>query len=102
MSDQNKETTRLLNDINSNIKMLCKITALSLKKDTSLQEKKKETKQDQIKVLDELNLPDSIIALIIGSTPGSVQNARSLIKAKAKKTAQVKETEVKDNEQQHL
>ncbi len=95
MSEDNKEIIKLLREQNKNIEMLCKITALSLKKETPLEEKKKETKQDQIQVLDELNLPDSIIALIIGSTPGSVQNARSLMKAK--KTPKPPQTNTEEN-----
>ncbi len=63
--DDNKEIIRLLNELNLNVKMLCRITAYSMKKESPVQGKK-ESLQDQVSLLDEFNLPDSIIALIVG------------------------------------
>ncbi len=83
MSEEYKELIKLLKDLNENIEILIKITALTLRKDSIF--KDKATKQDQIEALDDLNLSDKLIALVIGSTPGSVQNARSLRKAKISK-----------------
>ena len=51
----------------------------------------KETKPEQIEVLEQMKLPDYIIALIIGSTADSVKTQRSQRKAKVKK-AQESET----------
>lgn len=82
MSDD-KKLAKLLEDLNSNIQILSKVTALSFRKDSLL--KGKETKQEQIEVLEAMKLPDDVIALIVGSTPESVQALRSQRKAKAKK-----------------
>lgn len=76
--------TKLLETLNTNIETLSKITALTFRKETLFEGKK--TKQEQIEVLDEMKLPDDVIALIIGSTAGSVQVQRSQRKAKVKKT----------------
>lgn len=59
------------------------MTALTFRKDAIF--KGKETKQEQIEMLEDLQLPDNVIAIIIGSTIDSVQASRSQRKAKAKK-----------------
>ena len=81
--NEEKKLTELLEDLNTNIEILSKITALTFRKDSLF--KGKETKEEQVEVLDDLKLPDNVIALIIGSTPDSVKSLRSLRKAKARK-----------------
>lgn len=88
MSDE-KKLTKLLEDLNSNIETLTKVTALTFRKDSLF--KGKETKPEQIEVLEEMKLPDHMIALIIGSTVDSVKTQRSQRKARVKK-AQESET----------
>jgi hypothetical protein len=98
LSQDNGKLEKLLKDLNTNIELLSKITALTFRKDSIF--KGKETKQEQIEVLEDLKLPDNIIALIIGSTVESVQALRSMKKAKAKKTltAEPEKTEVQDKQ----
>ena len=86
---EEKKLAKLLENLNANIEILSKVTALTFRKDSLF--KGKETKQEQIEVLEEMKLPDDIIALIIGSTTDSVQAQRSQRKAKVKK-AQESET----------
>jgi hypothetical protein len=86
LTQENKKLERLLEDLNSNIEILSKVTALTFRKDSLF--KGKETKQEQVEALEDLKLPDNIIALIIGSTPESVKVLRSMNKAKTKKVLQ--------------
>jgi hypothetical protein len=81
---EDKKLTKLLEKLNSNIEILSKITALTFRKDSLF--KDKDTKPEQIEELEEMKLPDELIALIIGSTAASVKAQRSQRKAKAKKT----------------
>jgi len=83
LSEINKKLENLLEDLNTNIRVLTKVTALTFRKDTLF--KDKETKLEQIKALESLEIPDNIIALIIGSTVESVWSIRSMKKAKEKK-----------------
>ena len=83
----------LLEELNANIEVLSKITALTLRKDTLF--KDKDTKQGQIEVLEALKLPDNVIALVIGSTVDSIQSSRSQKKAKVKNN-QKNETDKKE------
>ena len=83
MSIDSKKFEKLITDLNTNIEILTKVTALSFGKEALLEEKA--TKQEQVEVLEDLTIPDNIIALIIGSTIESVQALRSQRKAKAKK-----------------
>lgn len=94
MSEE-KKLTKLLEDLNANIEILSKVTALTFRKDSIF--KDKETKQEQVEALEDLKLPDNVIALIIGSTVDSVQALRSQRKAKAK---QAQKTEPKQEEVQ--
>jgi hypothetical protein len=98
LSQENKNLEKLLSDLNTNIITLSKITALTFRKDSLF--KGKETKNEQIEALEELKLPDDIIALIIDSTVESVRALRSIRKAKAKKTqtAEPEKTEVQDKQ----
>ncbi len=86
MSPEDKKLEKLLGDLNNNIELLSRITALTFRKETLF--KGTETKQQQIEVLEELKLPDDFIALIIGSTVESVRSLRSMRKAKSKKVAE--------------
>lgn len=83
MSKDNKDLTKQLKSLNKNVEVLIKLTAMSLGKDDLF--KGKEEIGDKIEVFEGLDLPDKIIALIIGSTPESVQSLRSQKKAKLKK-----------------
>jgi hypothetical protein len=87
LSDE-KELTKLLEDLNANIQILTKVTALTLRKDSLF--KGTETTPEQIEILEKMKLPDEIIALVIGSTVKSVQAQRSQRKAKEKKTTEAK------------
>jgi hypothetical protein len=93
LSQDNKRLEKLLENLNTNIDILTKVTALSFRKDSLF--KPETTKQEQVEQLEDLGLPDSVIALIIGSTVESVQALRSQRKSKAKK-AQRAESEKKD------
>jgi len=98
--NEDKKLIKLLEDLNTNIEILSKITALTFRKDSLFQGKN--TKQEQIEVLEDLKLPDNVIALVIGSTPESVKSLRSQRKAKTRKTktksAKPTETEEKTGE----
>ena len=83
MPQDNKELTKALAKLNENIDLLTKVTVLNLRKESIFINA--ETKQQQIEVLEALDLPDRIIALIIGSTVESVRSLRSQVKGKAKK-----------------
>ncbi len=83
MSEE-KKLAKLLENLNANIDILSKVTALTFRRDSLF--KGKETKQEQIEVLEEMKLPDDTIALIIGSSVDSVQAQRSQRKAKEKKS----------------
>lgn len=72
----------LLEKLNTNVEVLSKITVLTLRKDALF--KGKDTKQEQIEVLEDLKLPDDVIALVIGSTVESIRALRSQRKAKVK------------------
>lgn len=92
---EDRKLAKLLEDLNANIQVLSKVTALTFRKDSIF--KGKETKQEQIEVLEDMKLPDEVIALIIGSTPESVKALRSQRKAKARKTQEI-ESEKKAEE----
>jgi hypothetical protein len=81
--------------LNSNIEILTKVTALSFRKESIF--KGKETKQEQIEALEDLKLPDSVIALAIGSTIESIQSSRSQRKSKEKKAPKTMKTEEDPN-----
>lgn len=96
--NEEEKLTKLLEDLNTNIEILSKITALTFRKDSLFQGK--ETKQEQIKVLEDLKLPDNVIALIIGSTVESVQSLRSQRKAKTRKAKAKKAKSAKAEKKQ--
>jgi len=83
LSKDNKDLTKQLKSLNENVEVLIKLTAMSLGKDYLF--KGKEEVGEKIDVFEGLDLSDKIIALIVGSTPESVQSLRSQRKAKLKK-----------------
>lgn len=85
-----KELTKLLKDLNANIQILTKITALTLGKESLF--KGAETTGEQMEILEKMKLPDEIIALATGSTVNAVQIQRSRRKAKEKKTSEAEST----------
>jgi hypothetical protein len=95
LSQDNRELVKVLQSLNSNIEILTKVVALSIRKDSLFDGK--ETKQEQVEKLEPLQLPDRIVALVIGSTPDSVKSLRSQRKAKLKKPPQ-SELERKESE----
>lgn len=80
-----KETTELIKQIkflNSNIKILAKVVSISIGKEEIF--KDKETKEAKIDYLDKMGIPRSLIALMIGSTPGSVSALKCMSKGSKK------------------
>ena len=67
-----------IRNLSENIEILTKVTAISMTKDQLF--KDKEENSEKIKALEIYDLPDKIIALIIGSTPNSVRSLRSQAK----------------------
>ena len=95
LSEQNKDLKNQLKTLNENIDLLTKVTAISAGIETIFKGKKEIG--EKIDALDEYGLPDRIIAMLIGSTEGSVASIRSRKKAKARKVVQTapKNREVK-------
>jgi len=68
--------------LNENLSHLIKVTAINIGKNTIFKDALE--KEDKVRVLDDLKLPDRIIALIIGSTQDSVRSLRLRSKKKAR------------------
>jgi hypothetical protein len=101
LSESTKELLRTLKELNENIDFLTKVVALSVRKDSLFSGK--ETKQQQIEKLEPLDLPDRIVAVIVGSTADSVKALRSQSKKKGKKTEQTsKNKEIERDVQQQI
>jgi hypothetical protein len=79
---ENKDLIKQLRDLNDNIELLTKVTAVSIGGKELL--KAAEDTYSKIEILDKLGIPDKIIALIIGSTPDSIKSLRSQQKKKSK------------------
>ena len=86
MSEEIKQLAELIKNLNSNIEILSKVTSLTFRKEALFAGT--ETTPEKIKILEELKLPDDIIATIIGSTVGSVRAQRSQAKSKTKNIQQ--------------
>lgn len=97
MSKETKDLTSQLKALNENIDLLMRVTAISVGKEAIF--KGMEELGDKVHALDVYDLPDKIIAMLVGSTLNSVQNARSLRKKKAKtKPAQVEASQPQEAE----
>ena len=86
MSKESKDLIDQLKVLNENIDLLTKVTAISVGKEAIFKSKKEAG--DKIDALDEYDLPDRIIAMLIGSTEGSVASTRSQKRARARKVVQ--------------
>jgi TolA-binding protein len=75
MGKEDAELIRQLKSLNENIVQLSTITALNMGKDAILKDKK--DTWDKIEALEAYGLSDKMIALIVGSTPASIQTLRS-------------------------
>jgi len=82
LSKENKDLINQLRNLNANIDLLTKVTAISVGKEAIFKSNKEAG--DKIDALDVYDLPDKIIAMLIGSTEGSVSSTRSQKKGKAK------------------
>lgn len=98
MSKETRDLTNQLKALNKNVDLLVKVTAISVGKETVF--KGIEELGDKVRALDVYDLPDKIIAMLVGSTPDSVKTARSQKKkAKSKPSKaepQPQETEKND------
>lgn len=81
LSRENKDLINRLKTLNENIDLLTKVTAISVGRETMFKGMKE--LGDRVHALDAYDLPDKIIAMLVGSTPDSVKTARSQ-KKKAK------------------
>jgi PDZ domain-containing secreted protein len=82
LSKENKDLINKLKALNENIDLLTRVTAISVGKETIFKGKKE--MGDKVDALDGFDLPDRIIAMLVGSTEGSVVSLRSQKKAKKK------------------
>lgn len=83
LSAEEKQPISQIKNLNENIGILAKVIAISIAKEDLL--KGKTEKIDKVQSLEIFDLPDKIIALVIGSTPDSVKSLRSKKKAESKK-----------------
>jgi len=82
LDENTKNLVAQIKNLNENIEVLTKVTAIGLAKDELFKGKKENS--EKIKALEIYNLPDKIIALIIGSTPNSVKSIRYKAKSSSK------------------
>lgn len=75
MSKETKDLINQLKALNEDIDLLTKVTAISVGKDTIFKGMKE--LGDKVHALDVYDLPDKIIAMLVGSTPDSVKTSRS-------------------------
>jgi PDZ domain-containing secreted protein len=94
LSRENKELTNQLKALNENIELLTKVTAISVGKETIFKGMKE--LGDKVKAIDEYDLPDKVIAMLVGSTPDSVKTARSQKRRAKTKLAQVKPPQLQE------
>jgi hypothetical protein len=79
LDNNTKSLIAQIKNLNENIEILTKVSAIGLAKDELF--KGKNDNLEKIKALEIYNLPDKIVALIIGSTPNSVRSMRSQAKS---------------------
>ena len=91
MSKETKDLTNQLKALNANIDVLNKVTAVNIGKEEIF--KGKETKEEKIEALDKICLPRNLIAIMVGSTPGSVSVLKSMEKPKVRNSKAENDTE---------
>jgi len=77
-----KQMIKKLEELGTKIDALIQVVAITSREETVLKGK---TKTDKIRRLSDLGLSRNLIALIVGTTPGSVSARLSQLKAKGKK-----------------
>ena len=90
-----EQSIRKLDELGKKIDALIQVVAITSRKESTLKEK---SKTDQIKVLSDLDLPRTIIAWIVGTTPSTVSVRLSEMKAEKKKTKKPEKEVEKSNE----
>ena len=88
-----KQLIKKLDELGTKIDALIQVVAITSRKEIIAKGK---TKTDQIVILSDLGLSRKIIALIVGTTPGSVSARLSQLKAENKKAKKLKEVEESD------
>lgn len=89
---EKQEVSKQLKELNENLNVLNKLISINISKDNILKEKDKDKNLvdknvvDKIKALDSYDLPDYLVAILVGSTTASVQQQRYA----AKKSEKVK------------
>jgi hypothetical protein len=86
LSKESKDLINQLKALNENIDLLIKVTAINVGKETIFKGMKE--LGDKIDSLDVFDLPDKIIAMLVGSTPDSVKSLRSKMKRAQTKLVQ--------------
>lgn len=100
MSKESKDLINQLKTLNKNIDVLTKVTAISVGKDTLFKGMKE--LGDKVDAVGVFDLPDKIIAMLVGSTPDSVKTSRSKMKkTRTKKTvnSEPAKEKVEENEE---
>lgn len=96
LSRENKDLIKQLKTLNENVDLLTKVTAISVGKDTIFKGMKE--LGDKVDALDVYDLPDKILAMLIGSTPDSVKTTRSQRKKAKTKPVQVEPPQPQETE----
>lgn len=86
-----KQLLKKLDELTARVEALIQVVAITSREDTALKGK---TKTDQMRRLSDLGLSRNLIALIVGSTPGSVSASLSQLRAKGKKGKNKEEVKV--------
>ena len=96
MSKETKDLINQLKALNEDIDLLTKVTAISVGKETIFKGMKE--LGDKVHALDVYDLPDKIIAMLVGSTPDSVKTARNQKKKAKNKPVQVEPPQPQESE----
>jgi len=97
VSGNSEKLLKKLDILAKKIDILTKVTAISIQKEKLLEKKKQ---KEQMKILDKLGFSPSLISLILGTTPNTVNVALSKLRKKKKKgkqTEKAKQGEVEQN-----